>query len=270
MNYKAKAHSLRKSMFEMCVKAGDGHVTSSLSCTEILMVLYYEIMNNNPKDPEWKDRDRFILSKAQASPMLYTILADLGYFPREEMQRFAQKDGIFGVHLQKTVPGAEITAGSLGHGFGIAAGVALKAKLDRNLFMTYTLLGDGELYEGSVWETAMFAAHHNLNNLVGIVDRNFQCTMDFTENLLALEPLDDKWKSFGWNVFRIDGHNTMELEKTLQKARSRFNNKPTMVIADTVKGKGIDYLSYKPIWHGSAPIKEEDILACRENLLGAY
>ena len=262
-----KAFQLRKDMLEMCIKAGDGHVTSSLSCTEILTTLYYDgVLRYNPQKPDWRDRDRFILSKAQASPILYTILADLGYFPKEEMDRFAQKNGIFGVHLQASVPGAEISAGSLGHGFGLAAGIALSAKLDRKLYLTYTLIGDGELYEGSIWETAMFAAHNNLNNLIAIVDRNYQCAIDFTEDLMELEPLVEKWKSFGWNVKRINGHNFEELNDAFKYVRSRRSRKPTVIIADTVKGEGIEYISNIPLWHGAAPINQEDIDDCRMDL----
>jgi len=262
-----KTNQIREDMFEMCVKAGDGHVTSCLSCAEIMTVLFYGgFINHNPKNPDWNERDRFILSKAQASPIFYSILADKGYFDKEEMDRFAQQDGIFGVHLQQTVPGAEISAGSLGHGFGLASGIALSAKLNRELYLTYVLLGDGELYEGQVWETAMFASHHNLNNLVAIVDRNYQCTLDFTEDLVELEPLEDKWKSFGWEVKRVDGHDLEELYNSLKWIRSRRSKKPLVIIADTVKGYGIDYLSCKPLWHGGTPIKDEDVKASREDL----
>jgi len=262
-----KSKQLRSDMFEMCVGAGDGHVTSCLSCTEIMTILFYGgFLNHDPKNPTWDERDRFILSKAQASPILYSILADRGYFDKEEMDRFAQQDGIFGVHLQSDVPGAEISAGSLGHGFGLASGMALSAKLNRELHLTYCLLGDGELYEGQVWETAMFASHHRLNNLVAIVDRNSQCTLDFTENIVKLEPLEDKWKSFGWEVKRVDGHDLEELQGALKYVRARRSVKPLVIIADTVKGWGIDYLSYKPLWHGGTPIKDEDVKASREDL----
>ena len=267
--FKEKAFQLRKAMLEMCIKAGDGHVTSSLSCTEILTILYYGgFLRHDPENPDWEDRDRFILSKAQASPILYTVLADRGYFPKSEMDRFAQKDGIFGVHLQSSVPGAEITAGSLGHGFGLAAGIALSAKLDRKLFLTYSLLGDGELYEGSMWETMMFASHNNLNNLVAIVDRNYQCSMDFTEDLIEIEPLIEKWESFGWNVKRVNGHDFDELYSAFRYVRSRRSRKPTVIIADTVKGEGIEYLCNIPLWHGTTPIKQEDIDECRKGLEG--
>ena len=262
-----KAHQLRTDMLEMCIGAGDVHVTSSLSCTDIMTALFYGgIMKHNPNEPDLEDRDRFILSKGQASPMLYTVLADRGYFDKSEMKKFAQSDGMFGVHLQKSVPGAEITCGSLGMGFGNAVGIALGAKLNHDLHLTFTLLGDGELYEGSIWEAAMFASHNNLNNLVAIVDRNYQCAIDFTEDFLALESIDEKWRSFGWKVKRVNGNNIEELMKALYGLNARRSNKPLVVIADTIKGKGIDHISCQPLWHGGAPINIEDIVACRKDL----
>ena len=263
---KEKALQLRSDMFEMCVGAGHGHVSSGLSCTDILTSLFYGgHLNHDPENPEWKDRDRFFLSKGHCAIILYTVLADRGYFDKSELKKFATKEGKFSIHLQKDVPGAEISAGSLGHGFGIAVGAALAAKLDRKLHLTYTLIGDGETYEGSIWEGAMFAAHHKLNNLVAIVDRNYQCTLDFTENLLKL---DKKWESFGWRVKRVNGNDIEELEKAFEDIRRRPTDKPTVIIADTIKGKGIDHLSHKPLSHGNTPKKKEDIELCRRQLMG--
>ena len=186
-----KARYIRNQILDMCCRAGTGHVTSSFSCTEILVALYQGgILRVDPENPEWPERDRFILSKGQASAILYPILADAGFFPEGDLKTFGQTDGKFGVHLQKDVPGVEITSGSLGHGIGVATGIALAAKMNRKLFMTYALLGDGECYEGSVWEAAMFAAHNRLNNLVAIIDRNHLCATNFTENMLQLEPLE--------------------------------------------------------------------------------
>ena len=249
-----KALEIRKIMLNMCIKAKTGHVTSSMSCIDILVVLYYGgILKHNPKDPKWNERDRFILSKGQASPALYSVLADLGYFDKKLLDHFAQKDGKFGVHLQWDVPGVEITSGSLGQGFGTAAGIALGAKMRRELYLVFTLLGDGECYEGSIWETAMFAAHYRLNNLVAIIDRNFLCVTDFTENLIALDPFKDKWLAFGWDVKCIDGHSMEEFFAALNPLRSRRSSKPLVVIADTVKGAGVESLCYQPLWHGIAP-----------------
>ena len=266
---KLKAQQLRQDMFEMCVNAGHGHVSSGLSCTDILTSLYYGgHLVHDPDNPNWEERDRFFLSKGHCAIILYTVLADRGYFDKSDLQNFATKEGKFSIHLQKEVPGAEISAGSLGHGFGIAVGAALAAKLDRSLHLTYTLIGDGETYEGSIWEGAMFASHHKLNNLVAIVDRNFQCTLDFTENLLRLEPLDKKWESFGWRVKKINGNDLEELERAFEDIRRRPSDKPTVIIAETVKGKGINHLSHKPLSHGNTPKKKEDIELCRKQLMG--
>jgi len=255
---KEKAKYIRKEVLDMCVKAGTGHVNSAFSSVELVVALFYAgILCFDPKNPGWKDRDRFILSKGQASVLLYPILADLGYFPREELDKFTKADGIFGVHLQHDVPGAEITSGSLGQGFGIAAGIALAAKMDRELFMTFALLGDGECYEGSIWETALFASHNRLNNLVAIVDRNHLCVTDFTENVIALEPMEEKWRSFGWETTSIDGHSFEEILKSLKGFRSRKSSRPLVIIADTRKGKGVEFLSDAPLWHGVAPKNHE-------------
>jgi len=257
-NLQQKAYQIRREIMVMCAKANTGHLSSSMSCVEIMVSLFYSgIMNFDPKNPYWEERDRFILSKGHASPALYVILADLGYFSKKELDKFAQKGGKFGVHLQKSVPGAELTIGSLGQAFGVACGMALAAKLDRKLYIIFTLLGDGECYEGSIWETAMFAAHNRLNNLVAIVDRNYLCVTDFTENLVALEPLDKKWESFGWEVKRVDGHSFVELLGALGDVKSRKSAKPLVIIADTVKGKGIKNICYNPIWHGTVPQGED-------------
>lgn len=251
---KKKTFELRKTVLDMCIRAGTGHVTSSMSCMEILVALYYSgVMRHDPGNPAWAGRDRFILSKGQASPALYAALADLGYFPADALLRFAKADGMFGVHLQHDVPGVEITSGSLGHGFGIAAGIALGARMSREIYLTFALLGDGECYEGSIWETAMFASHNRLNNLVAIVDRNYICATDFTENLIALEPMEDKWRSFGWEVIRIDGHSLAQLLEALAGIRSRPSPRPLCIIADTVKGEGIECMADDPFWHGLAP-----------------
>nr|HID58719.1 transketolase [Desulfobacterales bacterium] len=251
---KKKATQIRQSVLDMCYKAGTGHVTSAFSCVEILVALYYGgILRYDPKNPDWDDRDRFVMSKGQASVLLYPILADVGYFPREELDRFCQADGKFGVHLQHDVPGVEITSGSLGHGLGIATGMALAAKMDRKLNMVFALLGDGECYEGSVWEAAMFASHNRLNNLVAIIDRNYLCVTNFTENMLGLEPLERKWSSFGWNTKTIDGHSFNEIFQALDRIRSRKSAKPNVIIADTVKGQGVSFMCYEPLWHGIPP-----------------
>lgn len=251
---KKKAWDIRKHILNMCIKAKTGHVTSSMSCVDILVALYQGCaMRHDPKNPGWSERDRFILSKGQASPALYTVLADCGYFNMKDLDKFAQENGKFGVHLQNDVPGVEITCGSLGQGFGFAAGTALAAKKNRDLFLTFTLLGDGECYEGSIWETAMFASHNRLNNLVAIVDRNYLCVTDFTENIVSLEPMDERWRSFGWDVECIDGHSIDQILEVLERVRSRRSTQPLVIIADTVKGEGVESFCYQPVCHGIAP-----------------
>lgn len=249
-----KAKWLRRQVLEMCASAGTGHVSSAFSCVEIMVALYYgSVLRFDPSSPDWDGRDRFIISKGHVGIAAYPILAELGFFPTSELGRFAQKDGILGVHIGRNIPGIELTAGSLGHGLGIATGLALSAKMDNKLFMTVALLGDGELYEGSVWEAAMLASQHRLNNLVAIVDRNMLCTLDFTENFLRLNPLDKKWQAFGWDVVTIDGHSFEDILASLKDFRSRRASAPLVIIANTVKGKGLSFMENVPLWHSVAP-----------------
>lgn len=261
-----KSNHIRNLILDMCEKAGTGHVNSSYSCIELLVALYHgKILEFDPKNPKWENRDRFILSKGQASPGLYTVLADLGFFPLEELDHFGRAEGIFGVHLQNSVPGVEITSGSLGHGFGVAQGIALAEKMDGKRHLVVTLLGDGECYEGSMWETAMLAAHHRLNNLVAIVDRNFMSAIDFTEDILALEPFKEKWESFGWRVKCINGHSFEEIFEAFDGIRSRRSTQPLVIIANTVKGKGVGFMSDSPFWHSQAP-KGKFVTIARQEL----
>ncbi len=242
-----KAHDLRNTVLEMCIKAGTGHVTSCFSCVEIMVALFYSIM---------KTADRFILSKGQASPLYYAILADKGLIPGEELWKFAQKDGQLGVHLDHHVNGVLATSGSLGHGLGIASGLALAKKMNNEPGIVYCLLGDGECEEGSVWESAMFAGKHHLDNLVAIVDRNWlsvQQTLDY------LEPLEIKWESFGWCSHRKDGYNLKEVTGLYISPEN-----PNVFICDTVKGKGIPFMEGKVEWHGLAPQGEDAERARRE------
>lgn len=262
---KRKSYELRMMMLQMCIQAGTGHTTSSLSCIDILVTLYYgQILRFDANKPQWEERDRLICSKGQASPGLYVCLADLGFFPREDLASFAQEGGKFGVHLQKDVPGVELTVGSLGQGFGVAAGIAMGARMNRMDYLVFALLGDGECYEGSIWETAMFAGHNRLNNLVAIIDRNYMCVTDFTENLAKLEPFEAKWASFGWDVARVDGHSFEEMLQVFHPLRSRRSSRPLIVIADTVKGQGVECMSNIPLWHGRAPEGEFAQMCLRE------
>ncbi len=265
---KKKANKLRNLTLDMCVKAGTGHVTSSFSCAEILATLYHgNIMRYDKENPKWDERDRFILSKGQASPILYATLADAGFYPKTWMDTFCQKGGKFGVHLQNNVPGVEMTTGSLGHGLGVAVGKAIAAKMDKKQYHTFVLLGDGELYEGSNWESAMLASQYNLNNLIAIVDRNWQCATDFTEDCIKLDPINEKFKSFGWDVKNIDGHSIEEILYSLNGFRSFKRNKPYVIIADTIKGKGSPHIESKVLWHAISPKgKDAEIVKKEINL----
>jgi len=234
----------------MCQTAGTGHVTSSFSCVELMVALYYGgILNHDPKNPKWEDRDRFILSKAQASPLLYTILADRGYFDNAWLDTFAKDK--FSVHLQNNVAGVEISAGSLGLGLGIACGMAYVLKGKKPA--VFCMMGDAECYEGSVWEAAMTASHNNLNNLVVIIDRNEMGATDWTEKMCKLEPLEDKWKAFGWDTKRINGHNFDEIFDAFAHKKT----KPYVIIADTVKGLGCKKTLNKPLYYSRVPNCED-------------
>jgi transketolase len=261
---KKKAKWVRNQVLDMCIMGG-GHLVSSFSCVEILVSLYYEdILRFNPKKPDWDKRDRFILSKGHGTISLYAILADLGFFHPKELKKYCQCGSMLGSHPDIEIPGIEASTGSLGHGIGIATGMALAAKMDKKKHMIVTLIGDGECTEGAVWEAAMFASKRNLDNLVGIVDRNKLCVTDFTDNCMGLEPLNEKWRSFGWNVKEINGHSFEEISHAFQNFRLNKKGKPLMIIAITTKGKGVSFMENNPMWHTKIPVKEEIKLAKKE------
>jgi transketolase len=263
---KAKAKFLRKSAFEIVMSAGKGHLGGSLSCTEILVALYYgDILRYDSKNPAWEGRDRFILSKGHANNVLYVVLADCGFFDTSELLTYTRDGSALGGHCDPRVPGIEIISGSLGHGLGIAAGISFGAKLDKRDYLTFVLLGDGECQEGSVWEAASFAAHHSLNNLIAIVDRNGLGSEEFTENSCKLEPFDRRWRAFGWEVKNVDGHSIDEVMDAFKKCRKRRTCKPMVVIANTVKGKGILSLENTPRAHHTLP-RGDDVIAARKDL----
>jgi transketolase len=252
-----KANEIRKDTLEMCIKAGTGHVTSSFSCAEILTSLYFgEVMKYDSKNPKWEGRDRFILSKGQASPILYATLANAGFFPREWLDSFCGADGHFGVHLQCDVPGVEFTTGSLGHGLGLGVGKALAAKMNQKNYRTFVLLGDAELQEGSNWESAMTASQYKLNNLTAIVDRNGYGVLCATEQSAGIEPLEKKFEAYGWETRRINGHSIKDILYALERIPA-YDNKPLVIIADTDKGKGIKSWENVALRHGTAPVGEE-------------
>lgn len=260
-----KALELRNEILDRAILTETGHLTSSFSCIEILTTLYYgEVLKYNPKDPEWAERDYFLMSKGHASPALYAVLGDVGYFPKSDLDLMGKVNGKVGVHLQHDVPGVEAISGSLGNGFGIAAGIALGLKFNRKNSLVFVLLGDGECYEGSIWEAAMFAGHNDLNNLIVIVDRNYMCATNFTEATLSLEPFENKWKAFGFDVNTVNGHSIIELMEVLKDIRSFRRKKPLVIIANTVKGKGIPMYENDPLAHGASPKGENAVIAKRQ------
>ncbi len=259
-----KIKEAKHKCLEMCVNAEVGHVTSAFSCVEIVASLYYEIMNINPQIPGWKDRDRFIMSKNHGSVITYPILADLGFFSQSELDFFLKNGSKLGIHSKVNVPGVDFAGGSLGIGLGVACGLAYAAKLNKENWITFTLIGDGECYEGSIWEAAMFAGHYNLNNLIVIIDRNQMCITNFTEKLLRLEPLADKWEAFNWETITINGHDTDQILAALSGVRERKNPKPLCIIADTIKGNGLTSISNKLFWHGAAPKGDQAKIAFEE------
>jgi transketolase len=248
-----KVYNAKRKVLEMCVSAGKGHLTTAYSCAEILTVLYYDVMRIDPRNPQWADRDRFIMSKNHGSVMQYPILADLGFFPESELTTFMADGTRLGGHSKLSIKGADFAGGSLGIGLGVGAGLVYAAKSDGKDWYTFVLVGDGEAYEGSIWEAAMFAGHHKLKNLVAILDRNRLACTDFTVNLVNQEPFADKWRSFGWDAVEVNGHDLGELLEVFGNVRERESDKPLMIIADTIKGNGIDFMIDKPLWHGKAP-----------------
>ena len=262
---KEKAKFVRRQTLEIISSSGKGHIGGSFSSTDILVALYYGgAFRFDSSNLKWDKRDRFILSKGHSATPLYVILSDLGFFPASEFNNFQKENCILGGHPDRRVGGIDVDTGSLGHGLGIGAGLALSAKMDKSDFLTYVLMGDGECYEGSIWEAAMFSSHHKLNNLIGIVDKNNLCILDFTKNCVEMEPLEDKWKSFGWDVVNIDGHSFEELNSVFSNVRLRQSDKPLMIIANTIKGKGVSFMENKPEWHHSVPNQEQLEIARKE------
>ena len=245
-----KVTELRRTVFTMCVQSG-GHLASSFSCMEILVSLYHGgWLKVSPADPDAPGRDRFILSKGHAETVLYAILADRGFFPESWLTAYYRcGDCILGGHPDHKIPGVEITSGALGHGLGIGAGLAAATQMDGGEQKTVVLMGDAECTEGSVWEAALFAAQRGLGNLVGIVDRNRIGSLDYTCNYAGLDNFPEKWRAFGWEVMTVDGHDMAALDTVFAYGWARRKSKPLMVVANTVKGKGVSFVENEPIWH---------------------
>lgn len=242
----------------MMHQAGSGHPGGTLSAVEIITVLYFQIMRHHPKNPQWEDRDRFVLSKGHASAGLYATLAECGYFSKEAFRGFRKTDGVLqGMVEPRRTPGIETASGSLGHGLSEGLGMALGLRYLRKNCHVFVLLGDGEIQEGQVWEAAMAASHFKLDNLTAILDYNRFQVDGPVSKVMNIEPVVDKWRSFGWATIEVDGHSIEELLRAFREARS-IKGKPTIIIADTIKGKGVSYMENVSHWHGTrVPNREE-------------
>ncbi len=260
----AVAKRLRRHIITMIGKAGSGHPGGSLSAVEILTALYFKVLRHKSQDPHWVDRDRFILSKGHAAPALYATLAECGYFPVDELATLRQMDSRLQGHTDMTLtPGVEMSAGTLGQGLSFAIGMALAGRLNQKDYRTYVLLGDGECDVGQVWEAAMSAAHFKVDNVVAIVDKNGQQLDGWTRDIMNLDPFPAKWRAFGWKVIELDGHNLPELIQAFAEAR-KVKGKPTVIIAHTIKGKGVSFMENNNDFHGKAPNAIELDIALKE------
>jgi transketolase len=261
---KTVAKRLRRHIITMTGKAGSGHPGGSLSSVEIITALYWKVMQHKPADPQWVDRDRFILSKGHAAPLLYAALAECGYFPVTELATLRQIDSSLQGHADRTAtPGVEMSSGSLGQGLSFAIGVALAGRLNSQGYRVHVLLGDGECDEGQVWEAAMAAAHFKLDNLAAIVDNNGLQIDGWNRDVMNLEPLDKKWEAFGWYVIEVDGHNLEQLFDAFERAKL-IQGQPTVIIAHTIKGKGVSFMENNVDFHGKAPNEAEVATALKE------
>ncbi len=249
------AKKIRRSSVTMVYKANASHIGGALSIADILAVLYSDVLRYSPKESNWENRDRCLLSKGHCCVSFYAVLAHVGYYPLEDLDRYAQNGSEFLSHTTHHVPGVEISAGSLGHGFPIASGIAYAAKVQKKEFKVYVIVGDGEMDEGSNWEALLFGAHHHLSNLCVIIDYNKIQSFGDTNDVMNLEPLADKLKAFNWNVIDIDGHNHEQITDAF-KLFALEKDKPTIIIAHTIKGKGVSYMEEQLRYHYSSPTEE--------------
>jgi transketolase len=250
------ARHLRRQVLRTIAGSASGHPGGSLSATEILISLYFRVMAHDPDNPKWEDRDRFVLSKGHCTPILYSVLAECGYFPNDELSTFRRIDSRLQGHAHTMVPGVDASTGSLGQGLSMGLGMALAGRLDKKEYMTYVLIGDGECDEGQIWEAAMAASHYKAGNLVAIIDRNRIQNDRFTSEAMEIEPLADKWLAFGWKVVQADGHNVTDLCSALDSVTPK-RDAPLVVIANTTKGKGVSFMENNPGFHGRAPNQQE-------------
>ncbi len=265
----ATARQVRRDIVEMVYRAGSGHVGGSLGAADLVVALYHHLMRHDPSNPKWIERDRFILSKGHTTPVIYAVLAGCGYFPREELWTFRRPGSRLQGHpYHPKTPGIECSTGTLGLGISTGCGMALAAKLRGERHHYYILLGDGEAQEGQVWEAAMFANKYKLDNIVAFIDRNYLQTDGHSEEIMPLDPLAAKWEAFGWRTEEIDGHDFSGIFEAVERAKASLG-RPTMMIARTVKGKGVSFMESKVEWHGTPPGKDEFERAMEELADGA-
>jgi len=251
------AKQVRREIVEMITYAKSGHPGGSLSAVEIVVTLFFDVLRHDPSNPKWPERDRFILSKGHAAPVLYSVLAELGYTPKDQLNTLRKLGSIYQGHLDRRfIPALEASTGSLGEGLSLGIGMALAAKLDGSPSRAYVVLGDGEIQEGQIWEAAMFGGDKRVDNLVAIVDYNHIQLDGFVDDIMPLEPLADKWRAFKWHVIELDGHSIPALQAAFAEAAGT-KGKPTAIIAHTIKGKGVSFMENNPKFHGVAPTQEE-------------
>src|SRR5579863_8116538 len=253
----ALCKSMRREVIEMITDAKSGHPGGSLSAVEIVVTLFMDVMRHDPANPKWKDRDHFILSKGHCCPILYAVMAECGYCPKDQLNTLRKLGSMYQGHPDvRFLPALEASTGSLGEGLSLGLGMSLAARLNGSPSRAYVVLGDGEIQEGQIWESAMFAAHHHVDNVVAIVDYNRIQLDGFVKDIMNLEPLVDKWRGFGWHVIEIDGHDVRALQHAFAEAAT-VKGQPSCIIAHTIKGKGVSFMENNPKFHGTAPTPEE-------------
>jgi transketolase len=258
-----KAKQIRRLIIQMLVKAGSGHPGGSLSATDLITVLFFTLLKHNPKDPAWPDRDRFHMSKGHCAPLWYAVLAESGYFPKDKLMTLRQLGSILQGHPDRRTPGIDVASGSLGQGLSVGLGMSLAAKIDKKDYRVYVLLGDGEIQEGNIWEAAMAISHYKCDQLCAILDCNGFQIDGKTKDIMNLEPIVAKWQAFGWHTVEIDGHNIKQILAAYQEAKET-KGKPSIIIAHTIKGKGVSFMENVLDFHGRAPTKEEAEKALKE------
>jgi len=255
---------MRRTVIEMITEAKSGHPGGSLSAAEIVVTLFFDVMNHDPANPKWPDRDRFLLSKGHCCPILYAVMAEFGYSPKDKLNTLRKLGSVYQGHPDvRFLPTLEASTGSLGQGVSLATGMGLAARLDARPSRTYVVLGDGEIQEGQIWEAAMAAGSYKLDNIVAIVDSNKIQLDGFVKDIMPLDPLVEKWKRFDWHVIEIDGHDIPSLQRAFAEAAAT-KGMPTCIVANTIKGKGVSFMENNPKFHGMAPTKEECARALQE------